>query len=154
MARTIKVDDDLYRELGHYGNRDESWNDVLARVLTHVDEEAARNDRDNRTTTHNSEAASPESSALAKLPDGTTVVHFYRRGDYSGQTVEAVVQGDRLTVQGDSQETRTPTGAARVADKLHRGDDARGKGYNGWTWWEYENENGDFVPINHLKRGE
>jgi hypothetical protein len=153
MARSIKVEDDLYRSLGRFGNRDESWNDVLARVLTHVDEEAALEDRDNRKTTHNSQETGSESSELAALPDGTMVRHRYQRGDYSGETVEATVQGGRLSVEGDSQESRSPTGAARVADIQLRGDDARGEGYNGWTWWEYEAEDGDWVPINELTEG-
>jgi len=150
MARSMKVADDLYRELGRYGNRDESWNDVLARVLVHVDEDAALEDRDNRATTHSDQKMTTEDSPLAKLPDGTVVRHRYQRGDYSGNTVEATVVGGRLSVEGDSQETRTPTGAARVADKQLREEDARGKGYNGWTWWEYETEDGDWVPIDEL----
>lgn len=150
MARTIKVADDLYQELGRYGNRDEAWNDVLARVLAHVNEDAALEDRDNRETTHNSQAVKSEDSALSQLPDGTVVTHHYQRGDYNGKSVEATVQGGRLSVEGDTQETRTPTGAARVADKQLREDDARGEGYNGWTWWEYETEDGELKPIKEL----
>ncbi|RQG88838.1 hypothetical protein EA462_10580 [Natrarchaeobius halalkaliphilus] len=153
MARTIKVDEDLYRDLGRYGNRDESWNDVLARVLAHIDEEAALEDRDNRETTHNSQETEAEDSALSQLPDGTVVRHRYQRGEYSGETVEATVQGGRLSVEGDTQETRSPTGAARIADKKLRDDDARGEGYNGWTWWEYETEDGDWEPITVLAEG-
>lgn len=153
MARSIKVADDLHQELGRFGNRDESWNDVLARVLTHVNEEAALEDRDNRATTHNSQAGGAEDSALNQLPNGTVVRHRYQRGDYSGETVEATVQGGRLSVEDDEQDTRTPTGAARVADKQLRRDDARGEGYNGWTWWEYETEDGEWEPINELTEG-
>lgn len=153
MARTIKIDEDLYRDLGRYGNRDESWNDVLARVLAHIDEEAALEDRDNRETTHNSQETEVEDSALSQLPDGTVVRHRYQRGEYSGETVEATVQGGRLSVEGDTQETRSPTGAARIADKKLREDDARGEGYNGWTWWEYETEDGDWEPITVLAEG-
>lgn len=150
MARSIKLADGLYQDLGRFGNRDESWNDVVARVLEHVDEDAALEDRDARATTHTTEEAGSEDSALSKLNDGTVVRHRYQRGDYSGETVEATVQGGRLSVDGDTQDTRSPTGAARVADKQLRGDDARGEGYNGWTWWEYENEDGEWVPINDL----
>lgn len=153
MARSIKVADDLYEELGRFGNRDESWNDVIARVLAHVDEDAALEDRNSRETTHNSQQTGAEDSALTQLSDGTVVRHRYQRGDYSGQAVEATVQGGRLSVEGDTQETRSPTGAARVADKQLRGDDARGEGYNGWTWWEYKTEDGEFKPINELTEG-
>ena len=153
MARSIKVSDDLYQELGHFGNRDESWNDVLARVLAHVDEDAALEDRDNRATGYSSQGAEAADSALSELSDGTVVRHRYQRGEYSGETVEATVQGGRLSVGGDTQETRSPTGAARVADKQLRGDDARGEGYNGWTWWEYETEDGDWEPITELAEG-
>ncbi len=153
MARSIKLADDLYQELGRFGNRDESWNDVLARVLANVDEDAALKDRDNRATTHDSQTAEAEDSALSQLSDGTVVRHRYQRGDYSGETVEATVQAGRLSLEGDNQETRSPTGAARVADKQLRGDDARGEGYNGWTWWEYETEGGDWEPINELTEG-
>jgi hypothetical protein len=150
MARSIKLADELYQDLGRFGNRDESWNDVVCRVLEHVDEDAALEDRDARTTTHTMQDASSEDSALSKLDDGTVLRHRYQRGDYSGEVVEATVQGGRLSVEGDTQETRSPTGAAQVADKQLRGDDARGKGYNGWTWWEYENEDGEWVPIDDL----
>jgi hypothetical protein len=153
MARSIKMADDLYQKLGRFGNRDESWNDVLARVLAHVDEDAALEDRNNRATTHDSQTAEAEDSALSQLSDGTVVRHRYQRGDYSGEMVEATVQAGRLSVEGDTQETRSPTGAARVADKQLRGDDARGEGYNGWTWWEYETEDGDWEPINELTEG-
>jgi hypothetical protein len=153
MARSIKVADEIYTELGRYGNRDESWNDVLARVLAHVDEDAALEDRDNRKTTHDSHQTRAEDSALDQLSDGTVVRHRYQRGDYSGEMVEATVQGGRLSVKGDTQKTRSPSGAARVADKQLRGDDARGEGYNGWTWWEYETEDGDWESINELTEG-
>lgn len=153
MARSIKVAEDVYRELGRFGNRDESWNDVLARVLAHVDDEAALEDRENRATTHSSQGTESEDSPLSQLPDGTVVRHRYQRGDYSGETVEATVQGGRLSVEGDTQETRSPTGAARVADEQLRDDDARGEGYNGWTWWEYETEDGDWKPIDELAEG-
>lgn len=150
MARSIKLADDLYQDLGRFGNRDEAWNDVVARVLEHVDEDAALKDRDARTTTHTNHGSQSEDSSLSKLDDGTVVRHRYQRGDYGGEAVKATVQGGRLSVDGDNQETRSPTGAARVADKQLRGDDARGEGYNGWTWWEYENEDGEWVPINDL----
>ena len=153
MARTIKIDEDLYKDLGRYGNRDESWNDVLARVLAHVDEDAALQDRDNRETTHTNQKTKTKDSALSKLPDGTVVRHRYQRGDYSGETVEATVQGGHLSVENDKVMMRTPTGAARVADGQLRGNDARGEGYNGWTWWEYETEDGEWVPIDELKQG-
>lgn len=140
----VVADDDV-------SDRDESWNDVLARVLAHVNEEEALEDRDNRVTTHDSTETSADDSALEQLADGTVVRHRYQRGEYSGETVEATVRGGRLAVDGDTQETRTPTGAARVADKQLRGDDARGEGYNGWTWWEYETDDGEWVPITELE---
>lgn len=151
MAPTIKVADDLYKDIGRFGNRDETWNDVLARLLEHVDEKAALTDRDNRTTTHAVNQTATGGSGLAKLDDGTVVIHRYQRGEYSGQHVEATVKGDGLSVPGDTQETRTPTGAARVADEKHRGDDARGEGYNGWKWWKFENEHEEWEPIEVLK---
>ena len=150
MARTIKIDDDLHRDLGRFGNRDESWNDVVARVLAHVDEDAALQDRNNRTTTHGGQETTSGKSGLEKLPDGTVVRHAYSRGEYSGHSVEATVVGDRLSVEGDTEETRSPTGAARVADEKLRGDDARGEGYNGWTWWTYQDENGEWRRIQEL----
>ena len=79
-------------------------------------------------------------SSLKKLSTGTVVRHVYQRGKYSGETVTAMVRGERIDVDGDpgpdgrDWTTRTPTGAARVADRLFRGKDARSGGYNGWTW--------------------
>jgi hypothetical protein len=82
--------------------------------------------------------------------DGTVIRYRYQRGDYSGKVVEATVHEDRLSVENDTQETRSPTGAARVADIQLRDGDARGEGYDDWTWWEYETDNGEWVPIKDL----
>lgn len=95
---------------------------------------------------------------LGQLDDGTTLRHVYKRGEYSGDGVRASVKGERISVPGDAgpdnsdYTTRTPLGASRVADRHHRGIDARKDpyGYDGWGWWEYENESGDWVPIREL----
>jgi hypothetical protein len=145
MAGTINLDEDLYRELGQYGNRDESWNDIVARVLEHVDEEAAREDRENRITTFENEEPTAGNPAVQALDDGTVVRHKYTRGPYEGTEVEATVRGGKLEYNG---ERWSPSGAAREADRDVRGSDARDSGYRGPTWWEYENENGEWAPLN------
>jgi len=143
MSPNVHLDEELYQELGRYGNRDESWNDVVSRVLENLDEESALEDRNDRTTTHSRESTSSVNRPLENLlEDGTTLRHKYRRGDYSGEVVEATVEDGRINVEGDDGpkpdvDTRSPSGAAREADKILRGDDARGRGYNGWDWWEY-----------------
>jgi len=157
MSPSVHLDSELYEALGRYGNRDESWNDVVARVLEHVDEEAVLEDRNNRVTTYEGQPSDIDESPLSKLEDGTVVRHVYQRGEYSGEVVEATIQGGRINVEGDEGpedraiETRTPSGAAREADELVRGDDARGSGYSGWEWWEYQNEDGEWVPIDTLR---
>lgn len=97
-------------------------------------------------------------SKLGQLDNGTTVRHLYQQGKYRGDEVTGHVQDERISVPGDSgpddseYSTRTPSGAAREADRFHRGTDAREDpfGYNGWTWWEYRNEDGEWVPITEL----
>jgi hypothetical protein len=95
---------------------------------------------------------------LGQLDNGTVLRHVYKRGEYSGDEVTATVQGERINVSGDASPdssvdgTRTPSGAAREADRLHRGVDARDDpyGYSGWDWWKYQNEDGEWVPIREL----
>lgn len=150
MATTIKLPDDLAKELGQFANRDESWSDAVVRVLKHTDTDAARVDRDDRATTYPGKQPKAGRSGLNKLEDGTVVRHKYRRGKYAGEAVEAIVQGGRLAVEGDSMDTRTPSGAASVADEQYRGEDARSGGWNGWEWWEYQNEDGEWIPLKEL----
>lgn len=156
MTPSIHIDTDLYEELGQYGNRDESWNDVIARVLEYVDEENVLKDRDERGTVYNRQKPESISRGLdGLLEDGTVLRHKYKRGDYSGEVIEATVRDGRIDVKGDEGpypdvDTRSPSGAARESDKIVRGDDARGSGYNGWDWWEYKNENDNWVEIREL----
>lgn len=95
---------------------------------------------------------------LGQLEDGTTLRHVYKRGEYRGDEVTVQVQGERINVKGDAgpdgvaDSTRTPSGAAREADRLHRGVDSRDDpyGYSGWEWWEYQNDKGEWIPIRDL----
>jgi hypothetical protein len=147
MSKNINLDEELYRKLGEFGNRDESWNDIIARLLSHVDEEAAREDRDNRTTTHSTnsnERTRGGNPHVEELDDGTEVRHVFQNQEY--ETVKAIVTGGRLEYDG---ELLSPSGAAREADKDTRGSDAReSETYRGPIWWEYENEHGEWVPLN------
>lgn len=52
---SIEVTDEIYQALAEYGHGDESWNDVMRRLLEHLDEEAAIEDKMNRTTTYEEE---------------------------------------------------------------------------------------------------
>ena len=96
---------------------------------------------------------------LGQLDNGTTLRHIYQSGEYGGDVVTAHVQGERINVSGDAgpddsdYTTRTPSGAAREADRQHRGASARNDpyGYSGWDWWEYQNENGEWVPVDELR---
>jgi hypothetical protein len=93
---------------------------------------------------------------LGQLKNGTTLRHVYKSGKYEGEEVTASVKGERIDVRGDAGpdnsdfSTRTPMGAARVADRHFRGSDARDSNYDGWGWWEYENDDGEWVPIREL----
>lgn len=95
-------------------------------------------------------------SKLGQLSNGTILRHVYKRGKYRREEVQAGIKGERIDVSGDpgpdgtKYTTRTPSGAAQVADRHYRGKDARDSGYNGWTWWEYENDEGEWVPISEL----
>lgn len=65
------------------------------------------------------------------------------------------VESGRGRLHSDSirhtQATRTPTGAARITDIQIRGEDARGEGYNGWRWWEFKDDDGNWKAIETLK---
>lgn len=95
---------------------------------------------------------------LGQLSNGTVLRHKYKRGEYSGEVVTATVKDERIDVSGDSghedsdHTTRTPMGAARVTDRHLRGEDARNSpySYDGWGWWEYKNEEGQWIPIREL----
>lgn len=154
MVPTINLSEGPYRELGRYGNRDESWNVVMARVLEHVDEDAALADKRSRRTEYSIEQGEEYSdnqnsgeSALRKLADGTTVQHRYQRGNYSGAEVEARVSNGKIEFEGQSY---SPSRAALVADQSVRGPDSASS-LNGWEWWEYEDENGEWVMIDDLR---
>lgn len=148
MTKTISLDEELYREFAGYGNRDESHNTLLARVLEHVDHDAAQEDRLNRTTTWEDQGEDEEARsnpAVEELPDGTEVRFRIERGDYAGEERTGIVQGGRIEYDGS---TWSPSGMAREADQDIRGSDARASGsYNGPRELEYQNEDSEWVPI-------
>lgn len=82
---------------------------------------------------------------LQDLDDGTTVRYKYERGDLAGTVVEAEVQGGHIKYAGDKY---SPTGAARAALR-----DLRGEDYptNGWKWWEYQNEENDWIELKNIR---
>ena len=146
MTETVSYDDELYKELASYGNKDESHNTILARILKHLDEEAAQEDRLNRTTTwEGQEEEQSGNPHVEALEDGTEVRYRIERGDYAGEERTGVVQGGRVEYdRGDW----SPSGFAREADQDIRGSDARqSESYNGSREVEYENEDGELVPI-------
>lgn len=110
--------------------------------------------------TMDSKEVTPYDSSLRKLEDGTVVRHVYQTGKYQGEKVTETVKGDRIDVSGDpgpdgrDYTTRTPSGAAREADQRFRGEDARKheNSYSGWFWWEYRNDEGEWVPIDEIRR--
>lgn len=160
MSPSINLSEDQYQRLGRYGSRDESWDDVIARVLKHVDEDEALEDKRKRITTYTHENESTGTSdedagnpALQQLENGTTLRHQYQRGNYSGSVVEArVIDGH---VEYDGERFTSPSPAAEKADQSVRGEEAA-SALNGWDWWEYKKESGRFenekwVPIDRLR---
>lgn len=149
MTPNINLRPDVYRKVGQYGNRDESWNTVLERLVRHVDEEAALRDKDNRQTTDESSSNPSEKEAgpLSKLDDGTRLRHRYQRGDYSGERAEAEVRNGKVSYNGESL---SPSRAAVKADKGVRGRDGNST-QNGWTWWEYQLEGDEWRQIDDLR---
>jgi hypothetical protein len=158
MTKNIKVPDELAKEIGQFTNKDETWADGIARLLAHTDTDAAIEDRDNRETVYSesqAEAGSSETQPenedhpFRELGDGTTVRHKYRRGGYAGDVVKGTIKGEKIVVGGDS-EARSPSGAAKFADRQHRGNDAREGGWNGWDWWKFQNDDGEWVELTSL----
>jgi predicted CopG family antitoxin len=160
MTPTINVNDEVYRELGRFGNRDESWNTVVNRILKHVDEEAAMEDRDNREDSGDHESTSlnfddiqADSETvgdphLRQLEDSTPVRHRYRRGNYSGAKIMGRIENGQIQVAG--RRFPAPSRAAVAADKEKRGEDAR-ESINGWRWWEYQKSDGEWVKLDSLR---
>jgi len=146
MTKNIKLPDELAKKIGQFTNKDETWADGVARLLAHTDTDAAIEDRNNRVTVYSDNQSEDVDHSLEKLEDGTTVRHKYRRGDYAGSVIEGTIQGTNIVVEGDN-DTRSPSGAAEFADKQHRGDDARKGGWNGWEWWEFQNDDGEWVEL-------
>lgn len=65
--------------------------------------------------------------------DPVPLQHLYQRGDFSGEIAHAEIHDGGIVV---NDHVMKPTKAAEVSDCNVRGDAAREKGYNGWTWWE------------------
>jgi len=147
MSPTININEDLHKEISSYGNRDESYNTILARLLNHVDEEEAELDRKYRDTVFEADDADASGNpAVEQLADGTKVRFRIERGDYSGEEKFGTVQGSRIEYDGDKW---SPTGMAREADKDIRGSDARDSGaYSGPREIEYQNDSGEWVSLN------
>ena len=146
MPTTIKIPDDLARELGQFGNRDETWETTLRRMANHVDRDAAMEDRRTRQTTANSPPTGESGNELVdEIADGTVVMHRYERGEYAGEEVHATVAGGRIRYDG---QLWSPSGAAREADQDIRGDDAReSESYGGPGWWYVETEDSDLKKL-------
>lgn len=149
---TIDISEGLRQRLGSFANRDESWDDALERVMVHVDEEAAKNDRDNRTTVHSAEhgsVLSETSSGLSQLANGTVLRHQYKRGSHAGGQIEAQIKDGQ--VEYDGEVMSSPSRAAVVADHDRRGSSAPDDN-NGWTFWEYrDEERGEWRSIDELR---
>lgn len=151
MSKTITIDDELYKKLAMYGNRDESHNTIIARLLEHINKDEAQEDRMNRETVFvpdsgaRDEYSQRSNPVVEALPDGTEVRYRIARGDYAGEDRFGTVQGGRLKYDG---ELVTPTGMARRADKEIRGSDARSsEAYAGPRELEYQNDEGEWVPV-------
>lgn len=148
MSKTITLADELHKRLSEFGNRDESYNTIIARILEHTDEEGAQNDRMNRITTYEridgDEDSLSGNPAVEALKDGTEVRWTIDSGDYDDVRI-GEVDGGRIRFQGT---TWRPSGFAREADQDIRGNDARNsKSYAGPREVEYRNEDGEWVPI-------
>jgi predicted CopG family antitoxin len=151
MSKTITIADELHKRLSEFGNRDESYNTIISRVLKHTDEDEAQNDRKNRITTY--EKADEDKDALSGNPavealeDGTEVRWTIDSGEYDDKRT-GEVEGGRIKFRGS---TWRPSGFAREADREIRGDDARSsESYAGPREVEYQNEDGEWVSINSV----
>lgn len=149
MAKSVTIPDELYRRFGELGHRDESWADVFARAEKHLDWEAAKEDKRNRTTTYEENGSVPESTTqngytketghpeLQRLEDGTRLRHEFKRGEYAGETVYGRITGGHVEYDGDEY---SPSKAVEVAVEDVKGKRVPG---NGWTWWEFYDDDTD-----------
>lgn len=151
MGKRINIADELHRELAEFGNRDESYNTIIARVLEHTNKDEAQKDRMNRVTSYEERGRDEDekslmgNDALETLPDGVEVRWRIERGDYAGEERTGTVRGGRIEFNGS---TWTPSGFAREADREIRGTEARSSGsYAGPREVEYQNDNGEWVSL-------
>jgi predicted CopG family antitoxin len=150
MSKTITLADEVYKKLASYGNRDESHNTIVLRLINNQNEEETKMDRENRETVFErkdkNESESAGNPAVEKLEDGTTARWKLTQGDYAGKEKTGTVKGARIEYRGN---TWSPSGFAREADQDIRGDDARNsESYGGPSEVEYKDESGEWVSIN------
>ena len=149
MAKTITLAEEVHRELSKYGNRDESYNTIVLRLLNNMKEEEAQKDRmERKTVFQKDDKAATGNPAAEALDDGTVVRFKIEQGKYAGEQKTGTVSGSRIEYEGD---TWSPTGMAREADQDIRGSDARDSGaYSGPREVEYQNESGEWVPLQSI----
>jgi predicted CopG family antitoxin len=148
MAKTITLHDDIYRKLASYGNRDESYNTIVLRLLENLEDKEAKKDMENRTTEfepENINEGKTKYPVLYELEDGTEVRYKIKQGDYEGEKRVGTVENSRIVY---NESKWSPTGFAREADKDIRGSDARSsEAYRGPTEVEFQDEGEKWVPI-------
>ena len=148
MAKTITLHDDIYRKIASYGNRDESHNTIVLRLLENLDEDQAKKDMHNRISVFNPENIDNNESkypVLHEIENKTRVRYKIKQGDYSGQKRIGTVEDSRIVFDNNEW---SPTGFARAADKDIRGSDARSsEAYRGPTEVEFQDEEENWVPI-------
>lgn len=85
---------------------------------------------------------------LEQLEDEVIIRHQYKRGEQAGETVEAKIRDGHIIY---NNEKLSPSGAARKANL-----DIRNSEYeiNGWTWWEFfDEEKEEWRPLEALRTG-
>lgn len=71
------------------------------------------------------------------------VEHRYMlKGAYKGKEYRATLRKDGL-ISYSSKRFESPTAAAKMIIK--------GRAVNGWAFWRYRNESGEWVPLSHLR---
>lgn len=137
-TKTVVVAEDVHKAIKQITvDEEKSVKEVVDKLLREHDTL--------RSELHSTESGN---TSLSKLDDGTEIRHQYGQGNYEDSVVKASVVNGYIIYGGEQFENPSP--AAITADEDIRGEDALSN-INGWRWWKFENESGEWVEIDELR---
>lgn len=74
---------------------------------------------------------------------GVVEHRYYLRGTYKGLQYRATLRKDGL-ISYNGKQYESPTAATKMIIK--------GRAVNGWVFWKFQNDAGEWVPLSHLRK--